>query len=378
MNDQPRQQLRNLIQERGTNITQDPRLVKNLLSDLCGEHKREIHLLHTALEQQIARDILSSSDTTLSPALAARLVKRLENECCMITDAAQWSVAAWCFALEREINIEHLPQISLAQKQTQISGRVPTPVVNLLPVPFEWVHIPAGMVTMVEYVQMDEDTVEDEPVEDNVPDFDMAKYPITNAQFSSFVEAGGYSNRAFWTAEGWHQKENDGFTEPLYWRDPSWNGGDYPVVGVSWHEAWAFCQWLRAVSGEPITLPTESQWQRTANPRDSSYRWAYPWDENFDASRCNCYESNVVKTTPVTHYPNGVSRFGVLDMAGNVSEWCFLRHDGYEQRRPVLKGGSWHDYHFSASTGSYTIETVEKRLSFVGFRIIRDALSELQ
>ncbi|MCB9453788.1 MAG: SUMF1/EgtB/PvdO family nonheme iron enzyme [Anaerolineaceae bacterium] len=51
---------------------------------------------------------------------------------------------------------------------------------------------------------------------------------------------------------------------PSYWANKIWNVEDYPVVGISWYEAMAFCTWLSVVSGEHILLPTTQQWQRAA------------------------------------------------------------------------------------------------------------------
>ena len=122
----------------------------------------------------------------------------------------------------------------------------------------------------------------------------MGKYPVTNAQFVKFVEAGGYNTERWWTKEGW-QKRAEGWhydsgwkpsgtpwTQPLYWDDSKWNGEEQPVVGVSWFEALAYCQWLSETlvgtaflpSGQQITLPTEAQWQYATQGTDGR---TYPW-----------------------------------------------------------------------------------------------------
>lgn len=177
----------------------------------------------------------------------------------------------------------------------------------------------------------------------------IAKYPLTNAQFAKFIEAGGYREKRWWTAAGWKQREQDKWTEPRYWNDEKWNGADYPVVGVSWYEAVAFCRWLSEVSGEPVMLPTEQQWQRAAQGDDGR---TYPWGNDWDGSRCNNSVSpnNSDGTTPVWQYEGlGDSPFGVVDMAGNVWEWCLTDYkngtndvNGSADSR-VLRGGSWFD-----------------------------------
>lgn len=175
----------------------------------------------------------------------------------------------------------------------------------------------------------------------------ISKYPITNSQFTLFIEAQGYQTQGWWTDSGWRQREKDGWTQPRYWSDSTWKGAQQPVVGVSWFEAVAFCLWLSNMTGERITLPTEDQWQYAAQSNDGR---VYPWGNEWDCERCNnsvtpC-RSNA--TTSVRQYAHvGHSASGVVDMAGNVWEWCLTdyatrQHDitvGAVHR--VIRGGSW-------------------------------------
>ncbi len=195
-----------------------------------------------------------------------------------------------------------------------------------------------------------------------VPAFLIAKYPVTNAQYAKFIEAGGYREKQWWTDAGWEAREQERswnsskgeweptgkpWTEPRYWKDKEWNGAECPVVGVSWYEAGAFCRWLSEVSGEPVTLPTEQQWQWAAQG-DEGY--VYPWGNEWDGTHCNhsVKPNGSKRTTPVTLYPEGVSPFGVMDMSGNVWEWCLNDYrqprtidvDAQAERR-ALRGGSW-------------------------------------
>lgn len=194
----------------------------------------------------------------------------------------------------------------------------------LMPAPFAWVAIPKK-------------------------GYSVAKYPVTNAQFAKFIEAGGYKQQKWWTAAGWRWREEDRRTEPPYWAERGWNGAEQPVVGVSWYESVAFCLWLSDVTGEKIMLPTEDQWQYAAQGDDGR---AYPWGNDWKASRCNnnVDEKGVGKTTPVRQYEGkGDSPFGVGDMAGNVWEWCLTDYDNNTNdvnsaaTDRVLRGGSWSD-----------------------------------
>jgi formylglycine-generating enzyme required for sulfatase activity len=205
---------------------------------------------------------------------------------------------------------------------------------SLMPAPFDWIEIPKQ-------------------------GYSIAKYPVTNAQFRKFIEAEGYKNQQWWTQAGWKVREegwhHDGgwkpsgtpWTEPRYWRDSKWNGDTQPVVGVSWYESVAFCLWLSEVTGEKIMLPTEEQWQYAAQGADGRI---YAWGPKWDASRCNnnVDQKGVGKTTPVTQYEGkGDSPFGVVDMAGNVWEWCLTDYQNKtndinsEATYRVLRGGSW-------------------------------------
>jgi formylglycine-generating enzyme required for sulfatase activity len=218
---------------------------------------------------------------------------------------------------------------------------------EILPPPFAWVAIPAGRVTL-DIAGEGKETVD-------VPAYLIAKYPLTNAQFARFMDAGGYHQRQWWTNEGWRVRQEDNWTQPKHWTEERWNGADYPVVGVSWFEALAFTRWLNATLDTPghITLPTEMQWQRAAGDGVGDDTRAYPWGDYFDATRCNTIKAqllgkNVNGTTPVTRYEGiGDSPFGVVDMCGNVFEWTLTdyasRSNDVTLRdvRRVMRGGSW-------------------------------------
>ncbi len=201
----------------------------------------------------------------------------------------------------------------------------------------EWIEIPGGPVTLAEGGYLSQPTTFD------VAPFAMARYPVTNAQYAAFVAAGGYQNPAWWVDAGWALREKERWTEPRYWQDLDWNRPDCPVVGVSWYEALAFCRWLGQATGVFITLPTEQQWQRAAQGDDGR---EYPWG-NADPTESLCnWNRNVDETTPVTRYPAGASPYGVMDMSGNVWEWCLTEWESGTAdpngRGPrLLRGGSW-------------------------------------
>jgi formylglycine-generating enzyme required for sulfatase activity len=231
-------------------------------------------------------------------------------------------------------------------------------VKEILPPPFDWCEIPAGKMDLGKgHIA----TAFGVGQSFDVPTFLMAKYPITNAQFAKFINVGGYRNKQWWTEQGWKVKEEgqkfdkssadfkatgEAWTEPRLWKNSKWSASEQPVVGVSWYEAIAFCKWLSSVSGEKIILPTEQQWQRAAQGDDGRI---YPWGNDWDASNCNNYldRIGIFQSSTVQHYEGkGDSPFNVVDMAGNVWEWCLneyetgnTKFDGSMWRG--LRGGSW-------------------------------------
>jgi formylglycine-generating enzyme required for sulfatase activity len=199
-----------------------------------------------------------------------------------------------------------------------------------------WIKIPGGSVTLQPGGYLTA------AAEFPVPAFLLGRHPVTNAAYSAFVDAGGYDEPAWWSDAGWTLCQKWGWREPRYWHDPEWSVAECPVVGVSWFEALAYCQWLSATTGETVTLPNEQQWQRAAQGDDER---PFPWGATLpDESRCN-WRRNVDSTTPVGAYPGGASPYGVLDLSGNVWEWTLSSWESGDttpNREPrLLRGGCW-------------------------------------
>jgi formylglycine-generating enzyme required for sulfatase activity len=235
---------------------------------------------------------------------------------------------------------------------------------DILPPPFAWVEIPAGKVKLIPFYDdyHSKDDYFEYPMVVDVPAFAINKYPITNAQFAKFIEVGGYREQKWWTAAGWEFREQgwawnsdkrewgptgNPWIAPRFWQDNiQWSGAEQPIMGVSWYESAAFCCWLSEVSGEKIMLPTDPQWQRAAQGDDGR---DYPWGNDWDGTRCNnsVYPQKSKRTTPVRHYEGrGDSPYGVVDLAGNLMEWCLTSHktgrnevEGTDDR--VLHGAAW-------------------------------------
>ncbi|MCK5059320.1 MAG: SUMF1/EgtB/PvdO family nonheme iron enzyme [Candidatus Aminicenantes bacterium] len=173
-------------------------------------------------------------------------------------------------------------------KQSQVSKNLVKGV--------EWIKIPAGEFKMGD--NFDEGDTLDQPVHKVYLDqYYISKYEVTFAQYDKFCE-------------------KTGRTSP---EDEGWGRGSRPVIYVSWHDAKAFCEWLSQKTGKNIHLPTEAQWEKAARGTDQR---RYPWGNSTPS--CSIANHNYCrgKTMPVGSYPDGVSPYGIHDMAGNVFEWC--------------------------------------------------------
>jgi formylglycine-generating enzyme required for sulfatase activity len=192
-----------------------------------------------------------------------------------------------------------------------------------------WCNVPAGDFP---YQRGEERTL---------PAFRVSKYLVTYRQFQAFINAeDGYSNATWW--DGLHpegiKQQHAGPS------DQAFKFSNHPRECVSWYDAMAFCNWLSAKIGEPVTLPTGQQWEKAARGTDGR---VYPYGNEFDSTKGNTDESRVGQTSAVGAFPDGVSPYGALDMSGNVWEWTLTEYDtGSEASvstsgRRAARGGSW-------------------------------------
>jgi formylglycine-generating enzyme len=205
---------------------------------------------------------------------------------------------------------------------------------------------------------------------------------------------------------------NEPFTQRYFWH-PAYD--NYPVVGVNWKQARAFCIWrtqlfnnFRRVHNESeandFRLPTESEWEWAARGGLdlSPYPWGGPYIRNsngcflgnYKPLRGNYIDDGGLKTIIVAHYaPND---FGLYDMAGNVAEWTSNAYDesaynftsdlnpdyiyeandndAFVLKRKVIRGGSWKDIGYFMQVSARTYEYQDTAKCYIGFRCIQDYL----
>jgi formylglycine-generating enzyme required for sulfatase activity len=194
-----------------------------------------------------------------------------------------------------------------------------------------------------------------EPVQDfYVEGFWIDRYEVPNGKYKQFIDAGGYSTQAWWNPVGWAWRVMYEVTMPNVWDVAIYHGGGipgnetFPVTGVSWWEADAYCRWAGG------RLPTEAEWEKAAKGGcethgdpgqcDDLDTPTYPWGEGISEPQANYWGSgdpydNNGYTTPVGYYDGSnhggyltigsPSPYGLYDVAGNLLEWCSTKYASY-------------------------------------------------
>ena len=191
---------------------------------------------------------------------------------------------------------------------------------------FGFVRIPAGKFIMGSDPAKDKQADDDEQPqhEVNIPyDYYMARYPVTTAQYRTFVEQSGYQTQDKDSLDG---------------------TPNHPVVNVTWYDTLEYCNWLTKQLGDVsverlkqartagqkafwqgiaehklrVMLPSEAEWEKAARGTNGVI---YPWGDKFDPDQLNSSESEIGSLSAVGIFPVGASPYGVLDLSGNVWEW---------------------------------------------------------
>ncbi|MFJ3897569.1 SUMF1/EgtB/PvdO family nonheme iron enzyme [Streptomyces sp. NPDC090083] len=243
-------------------------------------------------------------------------------------------------------------------------------------------HSTATSVPVIEWVFIPEQRV---PVSESsavlVPAFYMSRYPVTNVQYEVFLRDGGYRSDRHWTRGGIACRDRLGWFAPEQY-GPPFNLPNHPIVGISYHEACAFGDWLGSLRRERVGIPTVTQWMAAARSADGFD--GYPWGNDFAITRSNSRQTNIRTTTAVGLFASGASHFGLLDCGGNVWELCTpdpeprgtAWRSGFRSKSPTdrylpIKGGSFAHYWCSVKTRTDVTVRETDREWDVGFRLMK-------
>ncbi|MEN8154121.1 MAG: formylglycine-generating enzyme family protein [Acidobacteriota bacterium] len=199
----------------------------------------------------------------------------------------------------------------------------------------------------------------------NLSGFWISKYEISSIQFLTFLKKTDY-------------KLQD---EEVFYTNK------FPVSNISWRDSKNYCKWLSKKTGYYIDLPTEAQWEKAARG-DKEFR-RFPWgnkepDKNNKLANFRIKDDGHKYLSPVISFHEGASPYGVINMAGNISEWVrdwynenyYSKNISKDPKGPsygkykVIRGGSYIDFDFSLSVSARDKIDPESREGYVGFRII--------
>ena len=272
-----------------------------------------------------------------------------------------------------------LPAPAVATREAQ----APSPIRVVNDGHGDYVFVPAGPFSM----GSDDDLDREAPAHDvDLDAFYISKFEVTNREWRRFRDDPGYDDPEFWP--GGRVMPRD---QVPYWTQPNNHGGgtpnsdDYPVIGVNWDAATAYCSWLSAKTGKRYRLPTEAEWEKAARGTDGR---RFPFGDAMDRTRANYVGAQTYDTVmPVGSFPAGASPYGALDMAGNVLEWTqdWYDRDYYSvspRRNPrgpasgayrVVRGGSFFVEEFDLrTTARFMAWPSFQAYRMIGFRPVRE------
>ena len=191
--------------------------------------------------------------------------------------------------------------------------------------------------------------------------FGLGRFPATNKEYRIFVE-------------------EEQTPPPPFWLEAMFSGPEQPVVGVSWDDATAYCQWLSRRMKQPFRLPSEAEWERAA--RGNFQGALYPWGDEPPSERP--FPGYDMKTGGPEKVSAGIANdFGLYHMCEGVHEWCSDYYDAryyhygpernplgpsFGQRR-ASRGGSWrHRIKFSRCAARSSLPPSFKYADY-GFRV---------
>ena len=217
--------------------------------------------------------------------------------------------------------------------------RPPEPPDRSIPALDDLVAVPAGTYVLGE-------PGEEREVE--IAAFAIGRFPVVNAHVRAFVAQTGHAASAGLAAR---------LEAPQL--------ADHPATELTFADALAFCAWAGA------RLPTGDEWEAAARGDDGR---PWPWGPTFDPDRCACAEAGAGWTAPVRAHPDGASRSGAQQLAGNVWEWVADAPDDDGWR--TVRGGSYLDHAWGVRSSRALSADPARATPTTGFRIARDPRNE--
>lgn len=190
-----------------------------------------------------------------------------------------------------------------------------------------------------------------------VSDFSIGETEVSNEEYSAFVEAAGYKAPGHWKA---------GKFLP--------GTGKEPVVGVTWTDATAYCEWLSKQLEVTIRLPGEAEWILAARGNTENQ---YPWGAEWKDEAASSAETNG-KILPVRSFPAGRSPSGAFEMIGNAWEWTNdVAEDEFgkpvlfgKSKQRIIKGGSSKEERKYLTVSARATRPEDRPSDTLGFRYV--------
>lgn len=207
----------------------------------------------------------------------------------------------------------------------------------------------------------------------------VGTYPVTNAEFQAWVDAGGYEDRAVWSDEGWAWLEGTTDPWPVLSKtlDAELRVPNQPVVHVTFFEADAYA----TAHGARLIRTDERLWVVRGEERRP-----YPWGAPFGEGHANTREEAIGRPCAVGLFSGDQTPEGVYDLAGNVAEWTgddevdYVDFDAVDdgEEPPVrqcrtIHPGAWNQPALAAWAKAKALVVPESRWNALGFRLARDA-----
>ena len=403
MNDQVKKTLAGLIKKYGTTLADNPKRLEGLLRDMCGEHRKEIFVIISAMKERIAAELLELPQEMPPDIQIVKLERRLIDNLAFSTEVAAWAVAAWAEALQ-VTKIVVSTQIMIVNDNHQEKSEpvkvqsVPTPVsatVNpktISGLSLEMVKVPG----VRQFPTGTDDSGSCTTV--NYPYY-MGKTEVTYQQWETVYD---------WA-------EGHGYTFANQGRPGTFFSGhkDHPVTCISWRDCMVWCnaltEYYNAVKGteyicvyqyndvvvrnsmkkticdnvnavygtKGFRLPSSMEWELAARYDNKSWTpggyasgASGPYDNQVVTDSVAWFERNSGGSTHSVG-TKASNALGIYDMSGNVWEWCFDWYPAYIGSLRMLRGGSWGVDNAALRVGDMNGDSPSYISSHLGFRLVR-------